>query len=202
MSADHASCVCGILVGGRSVRMGRPKAALPLPGGGTLVEHVFSVAARAGPWIDESVLLGECGALPVGLAGVRRLPDGDPGAGPLAGLRSLLDYARSRWGLLLACDMPLLRPRLLERLWGAATPQCDAVAFRQTGRREAWHACCALYHPRVLPAVVRELEGGRRSLQNLLSAVRVVTLDAASEEKDMLTNLNTPRSYESLFQRS
>ena len=46
----------------------------------------------------------------------------------------------------------LLRPALLRRFAAAVTPGCDAVAFRRPDRPGAWHACCALYHPRLLPA--------------------------------------------------
>ena len=192
-------CAAGILVGGRSTRMGRSKATLPLADGHSLVEHVAGVASHAGPWIDEVVILGSSESLPDSLARLRQLSDVIPDAGPLAGLCSLIEYAGPRWGLLLACDMPLLEPKLLERLWAAVTSRCDAVAFRRMDRPNAWHACCALYHPRLLPAVIRELKEGRRSLQNLLATARVVVLDPSPEEQPMLMNLNTPQDYDGLL---
>ena len=39
-------CVAGVLIGGRSLRMGRPKALLPHAEGGTMVEHAVRVARR------------------------------------------------------------------------------------------------------------------------------------------------------------
>lgn len=200
--ADHIRCVAGILVGGRSRRMGRPKATLPLPDGPVLVEHVVGVAVRTGRWIDEVVILGECETSPACLADVTVLPDSEPGAGPLAGLCSLLEYAGERWTLLLACDMPLLEPVLLERLHAAVRPEYDAVAFRCTDRPSTWHACCALYHPRLLPAAILELRQGSRSMQSLLAVARVIGLDAAPQEQRMLMNLNTPQDYDRLFHRA
>ncbi len=200
--ADGIHCVAGILVGGQSTRMGRPKATLPLANGQTLVEHVAGVALRTGRWIAEVVILGHCEASPAGLAGLTMLPDSEPGAGPLAGLCSLLKYAGERWTLLLACDMPRLEPVLLERLCSAVRPECDAVAFCRSDRSSTWHACCALYHPRLLPVAARELRQGSRSLQSLLATARVAGLDPTSEEQRMLMNLNTSRDYDRLFHRA
>lgn len=198
--AQAIRCVAGILVGGRSRRMGRPKLSLPLPGGKTLIEHVADAVARAQPWIEEVLLLGLSPELPGPVAGLRILPDVEACAGPLAGLCALLAYAQQRWSLLLACDMPLLEPRLLERLRAAASPDVDAIAFRRPDRPDAWDACCALYHPRILPAAMKALKGGG-GLQDLIRSVRVVTLTPSSAERRMLSNVNTLSDYQALVRR-
>jgi molybdopterin-guanine dinucleotide biosynthesis protein A len=179
--------------------MGRPKAPLPLPDGRALVEHVADTALQMRQWIDEIVILGQCADLPASLGHLRVLPDAEPSAGPLMGLRSLLEYARQRWCLLLACDMPLLTPHLLERLHSAVHSECDAVAFRDTCEAATWHACCALYHPRLLPLANAELNNGRRSLRNLLGTARVVAIDPTPVEERSLLNLNTPPDYDCLW---
>ncbi len=194
-------CVAGILVGGRSTRMGRPKTALPLADGRTLVEHVAEVASRTGRWIEEVVILGQGPPLPESLAVLPILADVKPGAGPLAGLCALLRHAGQRWCLLLACDMPLLEPSLLERLAAAVTPDCDAVAYRRADRPGSWHACCALYHPRLLPASLVELKQGKGSLQKLLASTRLIAIDPDPGDQRMLVNLNTPEDYERLSRR-
>lgn len=196
---DVTRCVAGILVGGRNTRMGRPKATLPLPDGRTLVEHVAGVASRLRRWIEEVVILGFGRELPDSLGGLRILPDYDPGAGPLAGLCSLLGFADRRWSLLLACDLPRLQPAVLERLFAATTPDCNAVAFRRPACPDTWHACCALYHPRLLPAALLGLEQGGRSLQKLLASTSVIPIDPCPEEHRMLLNVNTPEDYDLLF---
>jgi molybdopterin-guanine dinucleotide biosynthesis protein A len=196
---NRIRCVAGILVGGRSTRMGRPKALLPLLDGRRLVEHVADVAGRLTPWIEETVILG-CGLeLPRSLGGLRRLADQEPGAGPLGGLCALLGYADMRWSLLLACDLPRLQPALLKRLFAAAGADSDAVAFRRSDRPDSWHACCALYHPRFLPAALRELQHGRRCLQTPLASEAVATLEPSPEEEHMLADLNHREDYDFLF---
>jgi molybdopterin-guanine dinucleotide biosynthesis protein A len=181
--------------------MGRPKATLQHSDGRTLVEHVVSVARRQHEWIDELIILGRCADLPAALAGLPVLEDACPDSGPLAGLCALLEYAGERWGLLLACDMPLLQAPPLERLHDAQRPEHDAVAFRRLDQPAAYHACCAFYHPRLLPAALHELGQGKRSLQRLLAAARVGGVDPTPAEEAMLTNLNTPADYARLRQR-
>ena len=179
--------------------MGRPKAMLPLPGGQLLVEYVAGVVMEAGRWLDDVVLLGSSKSLPDSLADLPVLADAEPGAGPLAGLASLLQFAGKRWSLLVACDLPLLELRLLERLHAALRQDRDAVAFRRTDQSTAWHACCAFYHPRLLPDVRCELGKGNRSLQNLLAKARAIALHPTPDEERMLLNLNLPDDYDRLL---
>lgn len=126
---NEATLIAGILVGGASRRMGRPKALLPHPSGGTFVEHVAAVAARAA---NEVVLLGRpLWPLPDALRGLRLLPDLEiaAAAGPLAGLGSLLRYAPRGWTLLLSCDLPHLQAEAIAALTAAIRNDVDAVAF-------------------------------------------------------------------------
>jgi len=179
----------GVLIGGRSRRMGSPKALLEFPDGRTLVEHVVESARAVAA---EVCLLGELTPLPPALAGVAALADYVPGGGPLAGLAALMQHAPERWGLLVACDMPRLAPPVLERLLARRGGEVDAVAFWQDEQECVYHACCALYHPRVFPQVVEELTKGKGSVQRLLRGIRVAGLTPTTAEAAQLTNVNTP----------
>ena len=167
--------------------MGQPKALMPIRSGTTMVEHVVAMALEI---TDQIVILGSSDALPASLNELRFLPDKIPGAGPLAGLCSLLDHAGQRWTLLLACDMPLLGPSVLKRLMTHANDEVDAVVFAHDADRD--HTCCALYHPRILSAAVRELTEGEARLQNVLNQVRTARLELTPDETRQLTNVNTP----------
>ena len=169
--------------------MGSPKALLELPGGRTLVEHVVEVARAV---TDDVYLLGELAPLPLAFAGVTALPDYVPDRGPLAGLAALLQHAPDRWGVLVACDMPRLAPPVFERLLGQRRAEVDAVAFWQDEPQRVYHACCALYHPRVFPQVVEELTKGKGSVQHLLRRIRVAALTPTETEARQLANVNTP----------
>lgn len=190
------ACVAGVLVGGRSRRMGRSKALLPHLHGGTLVEHVARVARTLATQV---FLLGHADELPASLAGIERLPDARENSGPLAGLCSLLSAAGKRWALLTACDMPNLNVSLLTRLLAHATDDADAVAFMRADRPGTYHACCALYHPRLLPEALDELGTGKRSLQRLLGRARVAELAPDERDAAAFANVNTPSELESML---
>ena len=188
-------CLAGVLVGGTSTRMGRPKALLAMPDGLTLVEHVAGVVQGLGPAVEETVILGRFDALPSSLSHLRILPDAAVDAGPLAGLVSLLDQAAGRWAMLLSCDMPLVDAPVLRRLLAEAHAEVDAVAFLRSGRPRTYHACCALYHPRVISTAEQQLKEGKRSLQRLLANVRTTALIPSARENRQLINVNTPAEH-------
>ena len=194
---NSSELIAGILIGGQSRRMGQCKALLPLRGR-TFVEHVVDVASTVA---DEIVLLGDLDLNIPGLARTARLSDPPGCVGPLAGLFSLLEYAGSRWSLLLACDMPMLTVEVLECLIQARGERGDAVAFRRLDRNREFHACCAAYHPRALPAVRAELTAGVGKIQNVLRAVRCTALVPTAEEEELLVNVNTPEDLGSLEMR-
>jgi molybdopterin-guanine dinucleotide biosynthesis protein A len=184
-------CVAGVLVGGGSRRMGRPKALLPMPGSRTMVEHAVAVAAEV---TDQIVILGHSDILPASLSECEVLSDARPGAGPLAGLCSLLEHAGQRWALLLACDMPLIGATVLQPLLAHADESVDAVVFARDAHRD--HTCCALYHPRILSTALHELTEGEARLQNVLDQVRTTRLEPTTDEARQLTNVNTPEELE------
>ncbi len=196
-SPDRCEVVAGVLVGGRSTRMGRDKAGIAHPQGGTLVEHVVAVARRVA---SDVVLLGSSTTLPATLRHLRVLADAEANGGPLAGLCSALTQFPSGWLLLLSCDLPLLREGVLLRLLAARSEAVDAVAMIHKSHPLTYHTCCAVYHARVLPAARRELTGGRRSLQTVLRSVRVAAIAADADEARQLTNVNTPADLARLEQ--
>ena len=180
-----------VLCGGRSSRMGRDKAALPF-GAETLLTRVVRLVQAVA---DDVVVVGHTAeSMPVGVRVVR-----DPleGLGPLAGLATGLATVRGQRALLLACDMPLLAPALLQRLLAlagdadACVPLLDDVPM----------TTCAVYTARALPRAQAYLAGGTRSLKALLEAVPVRWV-MADELRDVDPNLlsfwdcDTPERYE------
>jgi molybdopterin-guanine dinucleotide biosynthesis protein A len=195
VNSTNRNVVAGVLVGGHSARMGTEKSLLLARPGVTFLEHVVAVARQVA---GEVVLLGGAAEIRTLAPDLLRLPDATPAAGPAAGLAPLLEYAGDRWALLLACDLPRLDPATLQSLLAAATAEFNAVAFREAAQGGRFHACCALYHPRLLSAVRAALAAGRPALQGLLAAARVPELFPNEEQARALTNVNTPQDYERL----
>lgn len=108
-----------VLCGGRSRRMGRPKALLPWFGR-TLVEHVV---AQLAPCVD-AVFVVTARDLPVGELvtplGARVVVDRESARGPLAALRDGLVEARAGLAFVTATDAPFLAPPAVEALLARA----------------------------------------------------------------------------------
>src|SRR5262245_32304052 len=106
MSRDARAPFTGlVLAGGRSTRMGRDNAALPLAGR-TLLLRAVETVRRAG---GRPVSLGPPRPDGEGLGG-RSLDDA--GEGPLPALHHGMAGTPGPW-FALACDLPLLRPEAI-----------------------------------------------------------------------------------------
>lgn len=181
-----------ILAGGQSRRMGRDKGLVQLDGR-PLVEHV----RRASMGVGQEVFLVTNRPEAYAFLGLRTVADQDPGRGSLEGLRSALSAGRSEHVLVVACDMPFVRPDLLEHL-AAQAGTADAVVPRFQGRL---HPFLALYSRGCLPAVERALGADElevRAALGQLNCVVVEESDLRVHEREGLSfyNVNTPEDLE------
>lgn len=179
----------GILIGGHSRRMGRPKA-LIVADGETLIERTVRLAKTLS---DRVVLLGKPPfPLPTAVADLTVLGDARTDGGPIGGLASLLRISGIRPALLLACDLPRLDAPLLKQLLDAVTHDVDAVAFATGLTPAEWEPCCAVYLPSAMSRVESQIERRDYSLQSLLALLRTKTVFLSKNDAPLLANLNTP----------
>ena len=192
-----------IQAGGRSRRMGRDKAWLPL-GGRPLIEHVL---AAARPVVDRVVIVIDPGSDQAeryrefaAQAGVDVQHDLHPGIGPLGGIETALAGCSSgESALVLACDLPYLSTEFLALLrsrheeGGAAV----TVPVDHEGHLQPLVAVYSESCRRVIPELI-----ATRLLRVDLLYQRVPTLRvAAADYKDLrgwekfFTNLNTLDEY-------
>jgi len=175
-----------VLVGGRSSRMGRDKARLPLHGK-TLVEHVASAVAEAAGSVtlvgapDRYQSLG----FPI-------LPDSRPGAGPLAGIHTALSASRADWNLIAACDMPVISAPFLQSLLAAAESSA-ADCLIPSGASGLPEPLCAVYHSRCRAAIQAALDRGVRKVMDGLAGLRIATRSVP--DSDWFRNVNTPEEW-------
>ena len=190
-----------VLCGGRSARMGTPKAWLDF-GGETLLERtVRVVATAAAPVIVVAAPEQELPPLPAGVAVVR---DPVAGRGPLqglaAGLAAAADHAPAAF--VSATDAPFLQAALIRRL-AALRGDHDIVVPRQGGHL---HALSAVYAVSARVAVAALLAEGTLRLSSVLDRARTLFADEAlllagaelalvDPELRSLRNVNTPAEY-------
>jgi molybdopterin-guanine dinucleotide biosynthesis protein A len=184
-----------ILAGGRSTRMGRDKALLPM-GQQTLIEVVIQ---RLRPCVERLMVIG--GAH--NAAHLRDLPveavvtDVKPGWGPLMGIYTGLMSTETPLNLLLPCDMPWVEGRLIERLVETCHGEVEVVASRHpVNGMQPFPLVC---HARACRMIGALLDRGARSLEALLQErrARLVTIDEPGLWR-AFTNVNTLADYAKL----
>ncbi|HEX6122651.1 MAG TPA: molybdenum cofactor guanylyltransferase [Ktedonobacterales bacterium] len=184
-----------VLAGGRSQRMGRDKALLPLLGEPLVARAVRRLRAV----LPTVVVIGPRELAPV-LPGVRLLPDQEAGLGPLGGLATAFAVLAARRIVLIACDMPFVVPELIGAMVAVAErePWARAVVLRTARGVEPLHA---LYDAACVPVIEGQLARGARSLRGLLDRVAIcevgVEVVAALDPLGRSAlNVNTPDEWE------
>lgn len=186
-----------ILCGGRSSRMGQPKAWLPL-GPEVMLQRVVRVIRES---VDAVVVVAAPGQdLPSLPADVLVVRDPIEGKGPLAGLVAGLTALQGRVEVtyLSACDVPLLKSAFVGRVLAGLAGGAHRAAVPLV--EGCPHPLAAAYHLTVLPTAAAFLAAGRLRLTDLLAALPTRYLAAAELAEadpalESLRNVNTPEEY-------
>jgi molybdopterin-guanine dinucleotide biosynthesis protein A len=193
-----------VLAGGRSTRMGAPKAALDWHGS-TLVRRATGIVGRA---VDGPVVVARAPGqrLPALAAAVEVVEDAHEGRGPLEGIAAGLAAIGDRAQVVYVCgvDAPLLHPAFVRRVVGALDGEHD-VALPQAGGFP--HPLAAAYRTALLPAVQALIAADRMRPAFLFETARVRRLDEAvlladpavsafDPALDSVLNLNEPADYQ------
>ena len=186
-----ASLSAVILTGGRSSRMGRPKAWLPLGG----VPLLQLVAARVRPLACDIVVVAAAGQdLPP--LDARVLRDEIPALGPLPALALGLAAIATPYAFALGCDAPFVRRAVLRLLAREGAGAEGAIPLWDSRPQPL----VALYHGRLAGVLTSMAAAGERRLQALatLPGMRLVPTERLREcdpEGVSFRTLNTPAEY-------
>lgn len=176
--------VCAlILAGGRSTRMGRDKATVPL-GGHTLLERAVSFWRACPPIADVLVAAGARTPDPLP-AGTVCVPDLFPGCGPMAGLHAAFSLTDAEVLYVSAVDMPFLTQAAL-----LPEPVGDAAVYTKDGRPEPLFG---VYRRTALPVLDEALRAGRHRMTDALARMDVTYHTLPEALAAVTENLNTPQ---------
>ena len=187
-----------VMAGGGNTRFGGPKA-LEIVGGARIVDRVTD-ALRASS--ADVVMITNTAPLYASVE-LEKRPDRHVDAGPVAGLREALVWARERGlpgVLVVACDMPFVPVSLLDALW-LASEGADGAAPQSGGKRGV-EPLCAAYRVSCLPAIEHALAQkdlrvvGFFERANIVELERVEVADHGDPERIFL-NVNTREELES-----
>ena len=168
-----------VLAGGKSSRMGRDKALIPVRAGGPPM--LALVLERLSTIADDLMVIAN-DAPRYESFGARVVPDLREGGGSLVGIHSALAHARCQHCLVVACDMPFLSLPLLSRM--AEEPRDYDVLVpvlpgesRQGGNGLVYQTLHAIYGKGGLPAIESRLDRQMRQVIGFFPDVRVRLLD-------------------------
>lgn len=193
-----------ILAGGKSSRMGSPKAALDWHGS-TLLRRVTGLAQRT---VDGPVVVVRAPGqeLPALHPSIEVASDAREGRGPLQGLAAGLAAIGDRAEVAYAssADVPLLHPAFMRRVIAAFSPDVDVVLPEIHGFRQPLSAA---YRTSLLPEVEALIAADKLKPAFLFERCRVRRLDdaamlgdaslaAGDPELASVRNLNEPTDYE------
>lgn len=188
--------VAVILAGGKSSRMGRDKAMLPVNG----TPLVAMLAERWRDVFDGLILSVDTRErfAHLGLEQVRIVEDARPEAGPLAALETVMTTVPAERYFLTAVDLPFGNPELARAL-SRHMGEADVCLIQRRSR--GVEPLFSFYARSCLPAVTAALDRGERSFyRGLLPYVRVQKVPEEQFPREKLTqslfNANTPEDWE------
>jgi molybdenum cofactor guanylyltransferase len=177
-----------VLCGGRSRRMGRDKALIPV-GGAPMVVRVAEAL-----WVAGARDVVGVGREPHALAALRlaTMPDEQPGAGPAAGIATALAWADGdELVMVVGCDLVAPSPAAIgATLVTLAEHPTAGVAVPVSGGRTQWHH--AAWRPSAGPALERALGAGERSVGGVVAAAGLAVVGVDGIDPAALADADMP----------
>ncbi|HEY3692410.1 MAG TPA: NTP transferase domain-containing protein [Pseudonocardiaceae bacterium] len=194
-----------VLAGGRSSRMGQPKAELEWHGS-TLLRRTLGVLARS---VDGPLLVVRAAGQPLPQlpAQVEIVEDPEQGLGPLQGIAAGLAALAGRAQAAFVCstDLPFLHPAFVRRVLSALTDEFDVVLPVARGYPQP---LAAAYRVTLAPLITDLIAAGDRRPAFLFrhEHCRTLRIDAAALLEDpvlaaadpaleSVVNVNSPADY-------
>lgn len=180
-----------ILVGGKSSRMGEPKAFMRYHG----EREIDRLARITGELVGETYV--SCRpeqAEDPRLQGHQLLPDRFLDMGPMSGILTAMHRDPESAWLVLSCDLPFLGRETVETLISRRNPLRVATAFLEPDN-ELPEPLVAIWEPKARGYLHRYLGEGRASPRKLLSDAPIEAI--LVEDGEALRNINRPEERES-----
>jgi molybdenum cofactor guanylyltransferase len=174
-----------VLAGGKSTRMGRDKAMLPVEG----VPMMQRIIEQLKPSFSE-IIISASGAGICAEPGCRLVPDRVEGQGPLMAIASALSSSSNDINMVVPCDMPDLPQHLIATLLRQAANVDGVVPVTEDGKYEPLFA---VYRKSMLAGAEKALARGERRVISMYEGMNVIGIPVDDEKE--LKNLNTMADY-------
>jgi len=175
-----------ILCGGKSSRMGTPKAGLLLDSGLTMVEHVYRALGHV---CERIVFVGHALGVPEPLLNAgKHIRDEIPGLGPLGALDALLSSGLDHEYIVTPCDLNKASPSLYFLL--AKEQMHTPTVLSHQGNLEP---LIGRYSQKQLAQIRLQLRERDLSIRSLLLKCHAQAIEVPRHLRCALKNANTPQ---------
>jgi len=186
-----------ILAGGKSSRMGEPKAFMQIAGK-SLMDYAV---AQAHSIAEDVFIVGD--KIMYGAYG-RIVSDVYPDCGPLGGIHAALNRSRTEFTLILPLDMPFLTRGFFQYLNAQAQDSEKLVTVTQIGG--GYNPLCAIYRKAFMDTAEAGIKAGNLKIDALFPPADTLVITEAElilQRFDMtiFSNVNTPEDFERASQR-
>ncbi len=188
-----------ILIGGKSLRMGKDKFALRL-NDKTFLEIAFETLQNYG---KVSVVGSQYHSLS---QTVQNVQDIYKNRGALSGIHAAFVYSKSKFTIILACDYPFVTVDLIEFLANMAITENDFEAFAPIQSDGKIQPLCAVYETENCRKILSEMlksESKNYSVRDFLNRVKTRYIEFSEIEhlpnvEKFFFNVNTPEDFEKI----
>ncbi|WP_432402938.1 molybdenum cofactor guanylyltransferase [Wukongibacter sp. M2B1] len=180
-----------ILAGGKNSRMNYKNKSFLNVKGKSFIEAILDEVSS----YREKIIVSNKPGL-YNYLGVKIVKDIIPGHGPLSGIHAGLINAEYEHSLVLACDMPFVKKKLVDYL-GELAEGYDAVVPKSG---QHFQPLCAIYSKGCIEAIERCLKNNIYKIIDIYPKIKVryVNYDELKDFKDIegiFRNINTPSDY-------
>ncbi|MCB4807093.1 molybdenum cofactor guanylyltransferase [Tamlana sp. 62-3] len=178
-----------VLAGGKSSRMGTDKGFLKL-NNKYFVSHSIDALK---PLVSETLIVSDNKDYDVFKC--QRVEDTIKNSGPVAGIYSGLAASKTKWNLILSCDIPLIKTEILQKLLNEIPNDFDAVLTKSNNRLMP---LIGLYKKSCRNTFKNALQNNEKRLQMVLKSLKTKQIVLKNNEQQTTTNINTPNEFNAI----
>jgi molybdopterin-guanine dinucleotide biosynthesis protein A len=180
-----------ILAGGVSKRLNYRNKALLSIGDKSIIECVIGALSE----VTERIILITNSPEEFGHLGLPMFRDILPGSGSLGGIYTGLSVAETHHSLIVACDMPFIRPCLLTSLISHSKGYDIVIPVTPDGH----HPTCTIYSKNCIKPIELQIRAGNLRISDFFPRMKVNRIDFGTPQScnkpSMFFNVNTNEDY-------
>ena len=179
---NHIHITGIVLAGGKSTRMGSEKGLVTL-GNSSFIEHVLSALKQC---VDNIIIVSSNPTYDN--FEVTRVEDIIVDAGPVGGLYTGLYHSKTKYNLVVSCDVPLITTSVLEVLIDQIDPKYDVIQLQSKGETLP---LIAVYKKTCADICLKCLDNGVSRLRDVVNHLNTKTIALPPEYDTHVQNINT-----------